>query len=199
LQTIQLKLRHKPFSVYMKWLEGGDVGRELLYSEGLYDDKLQVRLGGRKRLLPVLKLEPTSSMAMKESRHPATNMGLLNLTELILKYRKRDLTLNKGVCWEMVPDQKFMDHVCDCWVVEYDSRDIEPVYRKTITYIDKKTSLPISIKNFGWPDETVTADDATALDEATLIEYYGYTDIKFENRLTDSDFDKGNTEYTFKR
>lgn len=199
LQTIQLKLRHKPFSVYMKWLEGGDVGRELLYAEGQYDDKLQVRLGGRKKLLPVLKLEPTSSMAMKESRHAATNMGLLNLTELILEHRKSDLTLSKGVSWEMVPDQKFMNHVCDCWVVEYDSRDVSPVYRKTITYIDKETSLPISIKNFGWPDETVSADDPSALDEATLIEYYGYTDIKFEHRLTDADFDKGNTEYTFKR
>src|SRR5260221_10550891 len=50
LQTIQLKIRHKPFGVYMKWLEGGDVGRELLFAEGQYDDKLQVRLGGRKKL-----------------------------------------------------------------------------------------------------------------------------------------------------
>ena len=41
--------------------------------------------------------------------------------------------------------------------------------------------------------------DAAALDEATLIEYYGYSDIKFESRLTDIDFDKGNTDYTFRR
>ena len=49
LQTIQFKMRHKPFSVYMKWLEGGDVGRQVLFVEGQYDDKLQVRLGGKKR------------------------------------------------------------------------------------------------------------------------------------------------------
>jgi hypothetical protein len=70
LQTIQLKLRHKPYGVYMKWLEGGDVGRELLFAEGQYDDKMQVRLGGRKAVLPVMKLDPNGSLAMKESRHP---------------------------------------------------------------------------------------------------------------------------------
>ena len=41
--------------------------------------------------------------------------------------------------------------------------------------------------------------EAADLDEATLIEYYGYSDIKFESRLTDNDFDKGNSDYTFRR
>src|SRR5262249_8673130 len=56
LQTIQLKMRHKPFGCYMKWLEGGDVGREVLFAEGQYDDKMQVRLGGKKALFGVVKL-----------------------------------------------------------------------------------------------------------------------------------------------
>ncbi|MGE5192240.1 MAG: DUF1571 domain-containing protein [Deltaproteobacteria bacterium] len=200
LQTIQLKMRHKPFCVYMKWLEGGDVGRQVLFSEGQYDDKLQVKLGGKKgSILPILKLDPTDSLAMKESRHPVTEMGLLQLTELILQYRKRDLTLKHGVRWEMIPDQKFLDHVCDCWVVEYDSPDVEKLYRKSITYIDRKYSLPICLKNFGWPADGVDVADAAAVDEATFIEYYGYTDIEFETRLSDADFDKANAEYKFRR
>lgn len=194
LQTIQLKLRHKPFSVHMEWSEGGDVGRKVLYVEGQFDEKMQVRLGGSKgKVLPIMKLEPTGSLAMKESRHPITEMGLLQLAELIHKYRTRDLTLKQGVRWQMIPEQKFMDHLCDCWIVEYDSRDIEPVYRKSITYIDRDLSLPICVKNFGWPEEGAAeadAADAAALDEATLIEYYGYTDIKLETRLTENDFDK---------
>jgi hypothetical protein len=41
--------------------------------------------------------------------------------------------------------------------------------------------------------------DAAALDEATLIEYYGYTDIKIDERLPDIAFDKANGDYTFRR
>ena len=199
VQSIQLKLRHKPFGIYMKWIEGGDVGRELLHAEGQYDDKMLVRLGGIKKRLPLLKLDPTGAIAMKESRHPVTEMGLALLADQILKYRKRDLTLKEGVRWEMLPEQKFMDRACDCWVVEYDSREVEPVYRKSITYIDRELSLPVCVRNFGWPEAETEAGDAAALDEATLIEYYGYTDIKFESRLTDNDFDKGNSDYTFRR
>ncbi len=200
VQSIQLKLRHKPFGVYMKWLEGGDVGRELLFVEGQYDDLMRVRLGGIKAKLPVLKLEPTGSLAMAESRHPVTEMGLALLAEQLLKYRKRDLTLKAGVRWEMLPEQKFMDRICDCWVVEYDNREVEPVYRKSISYIDKESSLPICVRNFGWTEAGAEVPaDAAALDEATMIEYYGYTDIQFETRLTDNDFNKDNTEYKFRR
>ncbi len=199
LQSIELKLRHNPFSAYMKWVEGGDVGRELLYVEGQYDDKMQVRLGGIKKKLPLMKLAPTGSLAMAESRHPVTEMGLLQLADTILKYRKRDLTLKGGVRWEMHPEQKFMGRVCDCWIIEYDSTDVEPVYRKSIAYIDRELSLPVCVRNFGWPEKGADATDAAALDEATLIEYYGYTDIKIDERLPDVAFDKANSSYTFRR
>jgi hypothetical protein len=191
LQTIQLKLRHEPFSVHMEWIEGGDVGRQVLYVDGQLEGRMLVRLGGKKgKVLPILKLDPTGSQAMAEARHPATEMGLLNLIDVLLKYRKRDFALKQGVRWQMVPDQKFADRDCDCWVVEYDSREVEPVYRKSIIYIDREHALPICVRNFGWPGEVVETADTAALDEATLIEFYGYTDLKFENRLSDADFEK---------
>jgi len=190
LQTIQLKLRHKPFGVYMKWLEGGDEGRQVLFVQGENDGQLQVRLGGIKSRLPVMQLAPTSARAMQESRHPITEMGLLELASQVHKYRSRDCSLKRGVRWEMLPDQKHFDRDCDCWIVEYDGPEVEPVYRKMITYVDKELALPISVRNFGWPDEGVETSDATALDEATLIEYYGYTEIRFETRLSDADFEK---------
>ncbi|HEY3964837.1 MAG TPA: DUF1571 domain-containing protein [Planctomycetaceae bacterium] len=199
LQSIEFKLRHKPFSVYMKWIEGGDVGRELLLVEGQYNDKMLVRLGGIKKKLPLMKLDPTGSLAMAESRHPATEAGLLQLAEKILKYRKRDLTLKGGVRWEMHPEQKFMGRVCDCWIIEYDSTDVEPVYRKSIAYIDRELSLPVCVRNFTWPEKGAEVTDAAALDEATLIEYYGYTDIKIDERVPDIAFDKANRAYTLQR
>jgi hypothetical protein len=190
LQTLQLKLRHQPFSVYMKWLEGGDEGRQVLFVQGENDDQLQVRLGGIKSRLPVIHLEPAGTTAMQESRHPITEMGLLHLASQVHKYRSRDCSLKRGVRWEMLPDQRHFDRDCDCWIVEYDGPEVEPIYRKMITYVDKELALPISVRNFGWPDEGVETSDAAALDEATLIEYYGYTEIQFETRLSDADFGK---------
>lgn len=200
LQTIEFKMRHKPFSVYMKWVEGGDIGRQVLFVEGQYEDKLQVKLGGKKgSLLPVMKLEPDSSLAMKESRYPVTELGLMFLAEQVHKYRKRDLGLGKGVHWEMIPNQQFQDNVCDCWVLEYESREVEPIYRKVTTYIDRKLSLPVCVRNYGWPPEGMDTSDPAAVDEATLIEYYGYTNLHFEDQLSDADFDKANADYKFRR
>lgn len=190
LQTIQLKLRHKPFSIYMRWLEGGDTGRQVLFVQGENDDQLQVRLGGIKSRLPVMHLEPTSARAMQESRHAITEMGLSELASQVHKYRSRDCSLKRGVRWEMLPDQKYFDRDCDCWIVEYDGPVVEPTYRKMITCVDKELALPISVRNYGWPNEGVETSDAAALDEATLIEYYGYTEIRFESRLSDADFGK---------
>jgi Protein of unknown function (DUF1571) len=210
LQTCQIKVRHAPFSVYMKWIEGGDVGRNLLFVDGKYDNELQVRLGGMKVRLPVLKLNPTGSVAMAESRHPVTEMGLQNLAKLILQYRKRDLTLKTGVRWQMLADERLFDRDCYGFVTEYESREVEPTYRKSITYIDKEHSLPICVRNFGWPAaekvekadaESTDEETGTALtlDEATLVEYYGYKDLEFATVMTDDDFSKANPDYTFKR
>lgn len=199
LQTMHVKLRHQPFSVYLKWVDGGDVGREVLFVEGQLENKMLVHVGGLKgKLLPQLKLEPTGSLAMKEARYPVTEMGLRNLSAKLLAIRKRDLALKQGVRWELIPEQSFNERPCHCFVIEWDSKEIEPTYRKSITYIDDELSVPICVKNFGWHAGEEIADKAK-LDEATLIEFYGYTEIKFDQRLTDGHFDKGYKDYTFKR
>ena len=93
-QVINLKCRHKPFSVYMKWIVG-DKGQELLYVNGQNDDKMLVKMGGLKgRLVPTLKLDPTGSLAMKESRYPITKAGIMALAETIIEFRKKDLEQN---------------------------------------------------------------------------------------------------------
>jgi hypothetical protein len=60
-------------------------------------------------------------------------------------------------------------------------------------------SVPVCLKAFTWPADGTASDDAQQLDDATLVEYYAYTDIQLERRLSDADFDKANANYKFRR
>ena len=194
-QVVRLKMRHQPFSVYMKWLVG-DKGRELLYVAGQNSGKIIVKVGGVKgRLLPALKLDPTGSLAMRESRYPVTMAGLLRLSETLIGYRRRELQQKSGTHCRMIDNQRFDGRPCYCFIVTYDSPAASKEYRKSITFLDKKRMLPVCVKNYGWPEGDATGD----LDKTTLIEHYAYTDIRVTQQLADSDFASSNRNYHFRR
>lgn len=196
-QTMQLKLTHKPFSVYMKWMDY-DTGREVIYGEDLNDGNMLVHAGGWKARLPAISMEPDSSLAMRESRHPITNVGLLNLARKIVDAHRQDLANNSFARCEQTEDQSINGRDCHCFVTEYNNAKTSKEYRKSIVLIDKEWSVPLFIKNFGWPTDNITAT-GEELDTATLVEQYSYSDIKFRANLTAFDFDRANEDYGFKR
>ncbi|MBT5018941.1 MAG: DUF1571 domain-containing protein, partial [Planctomicrobium sp.] len=96
-QTIDLKMKHAPFSVYMKWLSGDDKGQQAIFVEDQNDGKLLVQPGGIKgRLTGVLSLDPGGTLAMASSRHPVTQAGLVELAKTILNYQDADLKRGHG-------------------------------------------------------------------------------------------------------
>ena len=199
-QTMQLKVRHKPFSVYMKWLKGGDEDRELLYVEGQNGGKMLVRIGGVKgKFLPALKLDPNGSLAMKESRYPVTKIGLLELAQELIAYRQNDLNGKGKNCCQMLADQKINNRDCYCFLVQYKSKKTSELYRKSIICIDKETSLPVFITSYTWPgedDEKLTGDE---LDKATFIESYTYSNIRLNAQLAEHEFQRTCKNYGFSR
>ncbi len=195
VQTVKVKLRHAPFSVYMKWLTF-DKGRELIYVEGENDGNLLVQPGGWKgRLTGTLSLDPAGRMAMSESRHPPSEAGLVRLAETLLSYNRKNLKLGQGWTCEMHDNQKFQGRDCYLFITIYDSPDISETYRKSVQYIDKELSLPIVVKNYTWDSEA----DPAKIDESSLIESYTWTDIRIEQRLANADFDETNSSYRFKQ
>jgi len=190
-QQIEMKIKHEPFSVYMKWLSG-DRGRQLIYVDGENDGNFLVQPGGIKgRLTGVIALDPNGSLALSESRHPVTNIGLLELAKLILQYQERDLERGEGFKAEIHDNQQYEGR--DCYLVrcEYDSPEINSEYRKSVFFIDKELSLPVCVKNYTW----VRDADPEKLDEESLIEFYAYTNIEFSQELTTADFDATNRKY----
>lgn len=190
-QLIETKIKHAPFSVYMKWREG-DRGRQLIYVDGQNDGNMLVQPGGIKgRMTGVLALEPTGSLAMSESRYPITKAGLLELARSVLSYQQTDLQNGKGFQCQLFDFQEFEGRPCYLYVMEYDNPEYNEVYRKSMVYIDKELSLPICVKNYTWGKDV----NPENIEEETLIEFYAYTDLKFEQKLTAADFDKKNSSY----
>ncbi|QDU11208.1 hypothetical protein V202x_46270 [Gimesia aquarii] len=198
-QVINLKCRHKPFSVYMKWVVG-DKGQELLYVDGENDQKMLVKMGGLKgRLVPTLKLDPHGSLALKESRHPITKAGIKALAETIIHFRKKDLDEKLNTECVMLTDQKFDGKDCYCFIAHFANAKESETYRKSVVYIDQKTCLPVFVRGYGWPTDGLASASPEELDEQTLIESYSFTNINMKSELATTDFSKTNKNYRFRR
>lgn len=198
-QSIELKMRHKPFSVYMKWLSG-DKGRELLYVDGVDENRITVHAGGWKaRFLPALKLDPEGTLALSEARHPVTMVGLVKLCDEIVSRRKNELDHHHPVRCRLVENETSNDRPCYCFVSTYRDQKCSEEYRKSVQYIDKEWLLPVCVKNYTWPEARQTFADENALDQATLVEHYAYSELQFDQQLASKDFDRANEAYGFKR
>ena len=196
-QTMAMKLRHQPLSIYLKWLDF-EVGREVMFVDGVNDGKMLVHSGGWKARLPAILMPPDSSLAMQEARYPITRAGLLSLATTIVGYNAKDLEIKNFSSCVQLDDQMTGERSCACFVLEYRDRDTSKEYRKSITLIDKEWCVPLFIKNFGWPGDDFSQVDSD-LDEATLIEHYTYSEVKFRSSLSALDFDHVNEDYNFRR
>lgn len=202
-QTMDVKLRHEPFSLYMKWIEGegtGVKGRQLIYVQGQNDGKLLVLPGGLGgRLTGTMSLAIDDPLVTAESRHPVNECGLKYLAQTLLGYQKQDLATGcKGFRADLFDDQIFNDRPCFLLITTYDSPERSPEYRKAAIYIDKELSLPIGIRNFTWGQDI----EPEQLDEMTLVESYSYSEILIDTRqamLADEDFSRQNPKYRMKR
>lgn len=193
-ETIAMKVQHAPhFAVYMKWMTS-DRGQQLLFNETDKDGCMTVKLGGFKRFLPAVRLEPTSGMAMEKSRYPVTEAGLSNMMQQIIDHRQKDVERGHGIVARRMADQTLNGQECYCLRFDYESPEISDVYRKSMIMIDKDLHTPVMIRNFTWQNSDVELP-ADELDQATLVENYSFTDLDVSSKLVATDFSKDNPAY----
>ena len=192
-QYIYLKVRHEPFSIYMYFHRPGEVkGRECLYVEGKNDSKLTAHEGGGSLISMTVDLDPNGFLAMRGQRYPIMEVGVKNLTALLVEVAERDLqhdecevkfkqgglTLKKG---EKRP----------CTIIEVK----HPVRRKHFRYhiariaIDDEMQIPVYYAAYLWPTKPGG--------KPVLDETYTYTKLKLNPGFTDKDFDRENPDYNF--
>lgn len=195
-QKIFLKCRQSPFSVYLRW-EGGDAGREVLYVDGRDDGKLLGHDGGWKARLPSLTLDPECSLAMRDTRYPVTQAGFVALIDLMTDVHEEDLQTGRFAKCEHAENADFDGRPCHAFTTVYTSPQTSPDYRKSVTLIDKEWNVPVSTQHYGWPAEGQPVAEEE-IDAATLIESYQFTDVNFDARITEADFDAEHEDYKFR-
>lgn len=186
-QKIRLKIRHKPFSVYM-YFEEPKAGREVIFVEGQNDNKLQVHETGLASLIGTLSLSPEDPRVRAENRHPITKAGIVRTLEALIAIWESELKYGE-VSVKYLQDAKVGE--VSCRVIE--SSHPEPrrqfAFQKTRLWIDAKTGYPVRLQQFAFPKKPGGT--------APVVEDYTYTELNTEVSLTDRDFDVANPEYNF--
>jgi hypothetical protein len=81
-EIILFQFRREPFSVHMKWLGQEGQGREVVYVQGQYEDKIHTLLARTDNALfagKVMSFAPDNPLVKGASRHPITDAGIANM------------------------------------------------------------------------------------------------------------------------
>lgn len=188
-QTMSLKFRREPFSVYLKCVDPNP-GREVLYVEGRNDGKFWFReASGLLSYMGTISLLPTSNDAMKENRYPITMIGMEKMLDVYILDWEASL---KHADTQVVqyPQAKLGEVECLMFEVVH-PQQVEPFkFHKSRVYFDRKMNLPIRSEQYAFP--------VKAGKEPQLVEEYNYVDVKAVDAPSDKDFDVKNEKYGFK-
>jgi hypothetical protein len=188
MEFIEMKVRARPFSVYMHWRAPYE-GREVLYVDGANDGKIIAHETGIKAAVGSVDIDPFSGRAMKNNRHPITEAGLGKLIERIVGRweQQRQWGQTRAV---VLDGAKVEDRVCWCvkTVHPYDPRRYQ--YYRSRIFIDKENGMPIRVEAYDWPRPGSAPD-------GDLLEEYTYTKLRLNARLTALDFSVNNPNYRF--
>ncbi len=183
-QEMQMKFRAKPFSVYFLYRGGNSDGRQAIYVDGRYDNKLIVKeANGIGSVIPGgVHLRLNDPRVVAENRYPVTHVGIANLLETTIRdWEKESKIPGDEVDVQFFPNAKLKDLPCRAIQVVHLKKLGGLQYHMNRVYFDKETKLPVRAERYGWPERPG--------DKPPLLEEYRYTNLQTNVNLTDADFD----------
>ena len=182
-QEMDLKFRTKPFSVYFRYRSGQEKGRQAIYVDGKFGNRLVVKeANGLGAIAGRLTFDLNDRTVMAENRYPVTNVGIGNLLKTALTVWERESKLEAAeVDVKFFPNAKLGDLPVEAVQLTHRKplRDVK--FQMSRVYFDKETKLPLRAERYGWPRQ--------AGEKPPLVEDYTYTNLKTNVNLTDADFD----------
>jgi hypothetical protein len=181
-QVMEMKLRQKPFSVYLFYRSKREDGRKAIFVAGRHDDKLVVKDVGIRAALGTLEMNLQNPLVTCENRYPVTELGISKVVETALTNWTREEKL-RGVQVVVTIADGALPGAPDCYRVEvtHHNRLPEIEYQTARLLFDKRSKLPIHVERYGWPE--------SAGEEPPLMEEYDYSNVHTNVGLTDADFD----------
>jgi hypothetical protein len=193
-QVLEVKVRHEPFSVYIRFRYPPRMnGQQAIFVRGQNDDRVIGHGVGLERIAGTQFLEPTSFWAMRGQKYPITEMGLLNLVDKLLEVGHRDVQLPGEVDVRYFEDVRFGSgdsaRICTVIRVTHRTRHPQHMFHIAQIFVDKELNLPIRYESYDWPRREGESPQ--------LIEVYTYRNLRLNVGLTDLDFDHKNPAYNF--
>ncbi len=182
-ELILVKVRRKPFSVNLKWLGNEGKGREVIYVDGKFGNKLQI-LTAPGEVFPFapptrFNFSPDDRMVKSKTRRPITETGFGNLIDIFARVVSGavagDMRLGTVKYLGPLERKEFQRPV------EAVHHKIPPGYEAGLPkggqrwwYFDPTHGLPVLV---------ITHD------ETGEVEYYRHDLVQWPARLDDLDFD----------
>jgi len=182
-EQILLKVRHRPFSLYMYYLEPAKIrGREVLFVEDERDGKFLAHEGrGFKSLVGSVKLQVSD-------KYPLHNLGIKYLNQRLIQLATEEMQLGK--CQVLFyPDVKVGEQEAFCVQVAHPERHRDARMPLARAFFDRQTGIPFRYEGYRWPQQPGAPP--------VLDEEYTYLNLKLNVGLTDRDFDSRNPDYSF--
>jgi len=189
-QTVEAKFRAEPYSVYFDFVKNAGLAGKVIYIKDKWvdddasDPELRqlcaVRPAGLLGIAGVLKQPIRSDRAKKAGRRFIDQFGFERGLELLVRFSQ--MAADEGtLTLEYQGQGEFKGR--PVWLIKrlLPYTDDNGVYpdRLALIYIDQEWGVPIAIHTF--------RSDAPIPEE--LLGKYEYTDVKFDAKLTDADFD----------
>ncbi len=189
-QHLFLKVRHRPFSVYVYFLTPEEErGQEAIYVAGQNNGNLVAHaVGLRHKLVGAVSLKPDGMLAMQGARYPITNVGLANLVRELVAVGENDIQYGESEV-AFFQGAKVNGRVCTCVEFKHPVQRKEFRYHMARIFVDDELNLPVHYEAYDWPTKPGA--------EPLLTERYTYLNLKISNRFTDADFDPANPAYGF--
>ena len=195
-QKMECKIRHARttgddqcgLSVYMRFVKpASSDGQEVIWVDGWNEGNLVAHTTGIMNIARFY-LKPDSTLAMRNSRYPISDIGFRNLLAKMLETGQRDR--EHGECEVSIKRNLEIDgRKCVMLEAKHPVKREHFEFHIARIYLDQELEIPLAYEGFLWPE--------TAGGEPLLLEKYFYTNVKINVGLQDSDFDPSNAAYGF--
>lgn len=181
-QVMDMKFRTKPFSVYFRYRSGSEEGRQAIFVEGKFGNRLVVKDVGIKAIAGRMYFKLDEPIVMAENRHPVTHVGIGNLLNTALTVWERESRVEAAeIDVKFFPKAKLAGIPCEAVQLTYLKPHSDLKYHLVRVYFEKDSKLPVHAERFGWPRRSG--------EQPPLLEDYTYTNLKINQQLGDGDFD----------